>query len=111
MFNEKFEAWILGPVLRRVYLHTRDFGLNFSYVLSTKVITENNAIKNISVDKKIISDLTDQEIINVIDKTWEQYGNMSPRDLVDESHKTSPWIKARNGIQENEPSDNQISLV
>lgn len=86
------EAWRLGPVYRDLYD-------SFSYF-------ERNMIDR----KEILNDeinLTEEEKA-VIDAVVLNFGCYSPSILVDMSHSTTPWIKAREGLEPNENSNRII---
>jgi len=45
-----------------------------------------------------------------IDKKITKYKNQNTFNLVEKTHKTSPWIKARKGLKEDEPSTRKIKF-
>lgn len=93
LFDEEFEAWVYGPVLKRVYYHLKYDGLNFNEYESF------DSKKDEYVITKIIP-LTDEKIFNFIDKKINKYKNKNTFDLSEKAHKTEPWIKARKGLTE-----------
>lgn len=109
LFDEKFEAWVMGPVLKLIYLHTRDYGLNFSNIMHTKVVNKKG---NLTIMRLIteVPDLKNEEIIDIIDETIKHYGSLTTSQLIELSHKTEPWIKARKNIDESLPSNEKIVI-
>ncbi len=87
--KEYSEAWIHGPVYKDIYDA-------FSYYGSNN-IDYDELIK----DKEI--DLTDEEkaYLDGIIKAFGYYNGSILREM---THLTDPWIKAREGLSENEPS-------
>lgn len=86
-FSDQFEAWIYGPVSRRIFSIIRENGLVFKtdYELSDD-------------DKKFIK------------KDVKQYLKYDSFDLVLLSHQSQPWIEARKGFPSGEPCTKKIKL-
>lgn len=103
LFEDEFEAWIYGPVLRSVYNHLKYVGLNFNEY-------ETFDFDN---DKYIVTKITpleDKQIFDFIDKKIKKYKNKNTFDLVEEAHKTQPWLKARRGLNDSEISTEVIKF-
>lgn len=80
-FDDKIEAWNFGPVVPKVYRKYKQFGSSdIPTIIDCEKSDSNNCIT--SDDKNLIK--------TVIDK-FEDY---SSTDLVDLTHKQSPWIDA-----------------
>lgn len=103
LFEEEFEAWVYGPVLRRVYNHLRYNGLTFNEYETF------DSEKDEYIFTKIIP-LKDQETIDFINKKIKKYKNKTTFILVEEAHKTKPWINARKGLKESEISTEKIKF-
>ncbi len=110
LFDEKFEAWVYGPVLREIYYHTRDYGLFFNYFPSSEIKFRDNKIVEIKTSKKIIPDLKNETVCKLIDEALIDYSKLSAMLLVAEAHKSEYWIKARNGLDISLPSDRDIII-
>ncbi|BDV02195.1 MAG: hypothetical protein HPAVJP_0840 [Candidatus Hepatoplasma vulgare] len=93
--NDKFEAWINGPVHRDIYFGFRNF-FNFDDEKDVFKIDENKS--------KILSKRYDF----FIDKYLNIYNKNGIWKLVELTHKNIAWIKARKGIDKNEPSTNKL---
>ena len=79
LFNEQFEAWVLGPVVPEAYYEFCAYGADMIMRLKTV------ELRGIATD-----------ILNTI---LEKYENFSPYELVDKSHRDGgAWAKTyRNG--------------
>lgn len=100
LFEEEFEAWVYGPVIPRLFNHIREHGFDFTeyYDYDEEVIKEIKPLDN----NDLINNFIDEKIIN--------YKKMTTEKLVEMSHNTLPWIKARNGIISTEPSKEKIKF-
>ncbi|CAM1344030.1 Panacea domain-containing protein [Tenacibaculum amylolyticum] len=83
--NDKIEAWKYGPVVPSIYHEFKHFK---SEPITTKsVVTLDSEWENLSEPK-----LTDEEDKKIVLLTWRLYKDMSPRDLVDLTHRAgTPW--------------------
>lgn len=94
LFDEDFEAWANGPVLRSLFnIHRGKFKVS-----SSDFATDNSA--NLSESQR-----------DTIDAVLVGYGNLSGQELSQLTHSEDPWKKARNGLSDLIPSDNKISLA
>ena len=82
LFNEDFEAWDYGPVLRTVYDTYRSYGSN------ALPRPENFSFDTYTEDER-----------QLLDDVYDAYGQYSAWALSDMTHQTPPWKNAsRNGI-------------
>jgi len=93
LFNDKIEAWIHGPTVRDVYFTYRDFGFG--------------AIKK-DVSDDIEKELKEQKPI--LDSVWGVYGKFDGDYLEELTHNELPWQEAREGLELNMASENEISV-
>ena len=78
LFNEEFEAWVLGPVVPEAYYEFCAYGADMIFRC-----------------KEVHLSGTDTEII---DKTLEKYSAVSPYELVEISHRPGgAWDKIFSG--------------
>lgn len=91
LFNERFEAWVHGPVQPDVYRDFKQFGWN-----------------PITYDPGDIR--LDETIKRHLDEVMEVYGGISSYNLERLTHQEDPWKNARRGIPKDEPSNAVISL-
>jgi uncharacterized phage-associated protein len=79
LFDEKFEAWVHGPVLREVYDRFRDYGYR-------EIPKYEGPLTTFSED-----------VEEVLEDVWEDYGHYTGNELESITHQEDPWIKARDG--------------
>lgn len=80
LFNEKFKAWIHGPVLDSVYQKYKNYTL---HIIHKKEINTNDY-------NKITSD--------ILNEVWTVYGKYSANQLESIVRQEYPWIAARNTL-------------
>lgn len=91
LFGEDFEAWSNGPVCPQLFhAHQGRFNINALQI-------------NGNVDE-----LTQQQQAD-IDIVLKDYGSMAAYELREQTHIEDPWIIARGGLQDGEPSDKVIT--
>jgi uncharacterized phage-associated protein len=90
LFDNSFEAWIHGPVCPELYHQYKDFG--WCLIPKTSSVPSNIA----------------EESIEILDAVYDAYGKLSGDDLEFLTHSEKPWIEARKGLNEWEPSHNII---
>lgn len=92
LFEDDCEAWVHGPVYRRVYEKYKTYGYN--------PIEHELSEYNFSRLSESERDLLDSVINN--------FGCFSGKMLEAMTHIESPWREQRKGLGENEPSDRNI---
>ena len=95
VITDSFEAWLHGPVSRKVYNTIRDFS-----ILYNEIKYEN---KNEEKTPDIIlkEELTEEQI-DLIDEVLAEYSKLNHLQLETLSHQEKPWLEARKGFA---PSD------
>ena len=89
LFSETIEAWANGPVVRRLYdVHRGQFTID-------------------EIPGR--SPIRDTVARDTIDAVLEAYGGYSAYQLSIMTHHEHPWLVARDGLPEWEPSDAVIS--
>lgn len=91
-FNDRIEAWDLGPVVPVVYRKYKVFG-------ATSIPVDNSA----NTENGITSD-----DIKTINETVDQCNNYSTSALVEITHNQDPWIRAHNSFFSNEISQKSL---
>ncbi len=91
LFEEDFEAWANGPVVRSLYNKHRGM-----FKVSTDVFPEGDS-DNLTENQK-----------DTIDKVLEFYGDKTAQWLSNLTHKELPWQEARGSL---EPMDNCSELI
>lgn len=87
-----FEAWVHGPVCRQLYNKYRDYGWN-------------------DIPKEEKEPNLPNELKEVLNEVWDAYGWCSAGQLEALTHKEEPWINARKGLDQTEPSNNKIDDI
>lgn len=93
LFQNKFEAWVHGPVDPKIYSLYKNNGINLLSLENIETISFN------------------QDVMNALNKTMEIYGKYSADELENISHNQAPWINARKGLTPIEASNNLLSDV
>jgi len=90
LFDDKFQAWVHGPVCRELYLEYKDYRWNIP-----------------SPDE---FDCTlDSRICEFLEMVYDTYGEFDGDELELLTHSELPWQEARKGLEEWEASDKEIS--
>lgn len=87
LFDGKFQAWIHGPVNRKIYNRFKDT----KYIYST--------INTSDIIEKDIVDKLEPSVKEHIDIVLEVYAGFSDTTLELKTHCEQPWIDARSGFQ------------
>lgn len=99
LFDDDFEAWVHGPVCRRVFARFKEKNKTmYSEILQNDLdIVEKNDIPNFNQ--------VDSHIENVLNT----YGAFSGPQLEMLTHREKPWIKARGNLAPSQPCNAIIS--
>lgn len=90
LIDDDFEAWVHGPVSRKIFDTVRDLSIlydNISYVKDSDPATPDVLLKE---------QLTEDQL-ELIDEVLEEYGKLSQYQLETLSHSEYPWQNARRG--------------
>lgn len=90
LFMEKPQAWVHGPVFKRIYDKYKGYKWN--------------NIPKFTKEIKSIDDNTRR----LLDKIWEKYGEFEADELEVVTHREDPWRKAREGVGALEISNREI---
>jgi uncharacterized phage-associated protein len=90
LFSDQIEAWVHGPVIATVFHLYKDS--RWSAIGQTKTAAA-----------------AGEEARNQISAVIDAYGKFSASDLERLTHSEDPWIHARQGLDPDVPSRNQIS--
>ena len=85
MIDSGFEAWVHGPVNRQLWNSLKGYGYS-----SIEPNVFNGTAK----------DITDENVLNVLEQVWATYGEYSGFELERLSHSEPPWLKAREGYSD-----------
>ncbi len=93
LFQEDFQAWSNGPVCPELFhAHQGKFAVSLSDFPS---------------DSEDENKLTDEQM-DTIERVFEEYGNMEPYELREQTHAERPWRDARGDLPDGEPSQAKI---
>lgn len=101
LFEEDFQAWLHGPVLKSVWNEIK----NYSKLTNEVVLKPEHEGKYI----KKINEILDIEQLEVIEDVLKEYGDKSSYHLECLTHSEAPWINARKNVPPNEGSSNKIT--
>lgn len=93
LFNEKFEAWVHGPVNPDLFQKYRD-----SSWQNLKPVGD--------ID---LSDFTHEQLEH-LEEIWSIYGKYDGKFLEDLTHQEAPWLNAREGYHESERCNVEIDV-
>lgn len=88
--DTRFEAWVHGPVSPQLYDKYREYGWN-----NIQQQADNSAI-------------FEDKALDLLQSVWVTYGEKSANELEALTHSETPWKNARYGLEETEPSHNEI---
>lgn len=90
LFENKFEAWVHGPVDPKIYSLYKNNGINLISIENIDTINFNS------------------EVMDALNKTMEIYGKYSADELESISHNQAPWMNARIGLKPIEVSNQPL---
>ena len=105
VFQDKPEAWVNGPVYRKVYDHYKDYQM-FDFI---KVAPEEKQRLDecvADIVRTIGFEASQQELF---DEILSSYGKMSSAELGLRTHNENPWKDARKGLGIFDYSNNVIT--
>ncbi len=88
----KFEAWVHGPVCPELYYQYK----HFRWLEVPRMER---------IDRNI-----DEDTLDFLDEIFETYGDLDGDELEALTHMELPWQEQRIGLEEYEPSSNEIRL-
>ena len=88
--EDRFQAWIHGPVSPRLYHRYKAYGWHSIPKVETKPIIA-------------------PEIEDLLKQVWEAYGAFNADELEALSHQEAPWKNARKDVRYGEACSNEIS--
>lgn len=89
LFEERFQAWVHGPVSPLLYKKYKGHGWN-------PIPPE---------DEPFLQ----SEVIEVLEEVYRTYGEFTGDDLESLTHSELPWIEARGDLPKYEPSNTYLS--
>ncbi|TGN99702.1 hypothetical protein PN36_35010 [Candidatus Thiomargarita nelsonii] len=98
LFEDYFEAWVHGPVARKVYAYIK------TYVSA-------NRWSKLKPDPEMgdnVQDTLDPEQMEIIEDVLQEYGDKTSYHLECLTHREKPWLEARGRLSETESCTNCI---
>jgi len=91
LFENKFQAWIHGPVYETLYKTYADYGSSLIGLNFESMESEESIAKKFS-----------EEVVFFLNKIFEKYQGLDGNELEELSHKTLAWRVAREGYSSQE---------
>jgi uncharacterized phage-associated protein len=88
LIDDDFEAWVHGPVSRKIYNELKDKSVIYSDI--TYIAEQDAPTPSIMLSRLLTSDQVD-----LINEVLGLYGNETGFTLESITHQQTPWIKAR----------------
>jgi len=85
LFPEKFQAWVRGPAIPEIYQRYQGYQWR-------------------NIDEDVRPPDLDPKTVAFMEEVLEEYGPLDARRLEQLARREDPWIKARGGIADDEPS-------
>ncbi|WP_125582657.1 Panacea domain-containing protein [Levilactobacillus cerevisiae] len=89
LFDEQFEAWVHGPVLKQIYHAYNQYG--FSEIPQRSQTTEFTP-----------------DVLDILGQVWDVYGGYTANELESMTHQELPWQEARGGLSPLEASNQKL---
>jgi len=105
LFEEDFEAWPYGPVVRDVYSQTRRFGMG--QVTARIAHLERTGDSPLSWRYVIPAKIQDSELNDFLEAVWDSHKNLSAIQLSNSTHAPGePWtiVKEQYGNLDSKPT-------
>ena len=91
LFEEKFEAWVHGPVCPELYQEYKCYGWG-----------------DIDVGHQNLDFKFEPDVEDILKQVWEIYGGYNANQLETITHQEKPWLEARDGFSPSDICKNQI---
>lgn len=92
IIDDDFEAWLHGPVSRKVYDRVKGLSVLYNEILFDPTEWNNGNTPDVLIEATLTSDQKE-----LVDEVIENYGKFTPSQLETLSHSEAPWIDARKG--------------
>lgn len=92
IIDDDFEAWLHGPVSRKVFNKIKDLSILYSEIAHDPSEWIDGKTPDVQIEAILTEDQKD-----VVDTVIAEYGKMTSTALENLSHSEAPWINARAG--------------
>ena len=101
LIDDEFQAWLHGPVSRKLYDAVKDYSLLYGEVIYVK---DDKESPTDVVNKTLTADQ-----IDLLSDVLKEYGKLTSYQLETLTHEETPWIEARRGVPMGDRCENIIS--
>ena len=91
LFENKFQAWVHGPVIPELYQQYK-----------------NNGWEDIAQVKDFDESIFSSDVLDILNQVWAVYGECTGNELECLTHAEEPWQKARAGLDPSQPGSTVI---
>lgn len=102
LIEDEFEAWVHGPVSRKIFNALREHSLLYGDIRFVKET-------GVQAPEEIAHKTLSQDQIDLIDEVIETYGKFTGMQLESMTHNEKPWLEARKGCAPGDKCTNLIS--
>jgi len=102
IIEDDFEAWVHGPVSRKLYNALKDYSVLYNEVQYVKGSDE-------YTPKEIIHTMITKDQLVLVNDVIDSLGIHSATELENFTHSELPWIEARRGLSDADKSTRLIS--
>ena len=103
LIDERFEAWVHGPVVPELYQYLKQFGYNNIQVINDELDSSEKIIEAVAKENNL-----NEEQLELVYSVLNKYGTLSSFELEMLTHSEEPWIEARKDIPPHERCTNVI---
>lgn len=96
--NNEFQAWVHGPVNLKLWDKFKEYGWNTIELIDSDQTLEELDGKFSEVQLELLEDV------------WYTYGELTANDLEKQTHKETPWLEQRVGLNPFASCSNVISV-
>lgn len=97
LINEDFQAWVHGPAIPALYVQYKEFGWQ---------PIRRDDLDEVELNK--IIDAFSDPVKKLLELVCDSYFGLSAFELERLTHNEEPWLRTRDGLPEDAPSDKVI---
>lgn len=102
IIDDNFEAWVHGPVSRKIYNTLKDYSILYDNVEYVKGDDKYTPVE-------IIHEMVSEDQLELVNNVLDSLGKYSSTELENFTHSELPWIEARKGLSSADKSTRIIS--
>ena len=89
LIDDDFQAWLHGPVSRKLYDHVKGHSILYSEVEYVKTAEQNPS--------EVLEDILTQDQMELVNEVIDEYSKLTSSQLENLTHSELPWQEARQG--------------